>query len=105
MATTYLQDTNRGRVLHLIRMTENQLGGESGVYLDASVKIKDALWADNKAGYKNGGPRMAIEVQRACEYAEYVAQHATSENLHSFNCAGYFFFTEKSRAASDAKHA
>jgi chloramphenicol 3-O-phosphotransferase len=99
---TYVKDENRGYTLHLLKL-DCELGGAK-VYLDASRRIKEAQRADRDAGYKNGGPRMGLEVEKARSYADYVAQHVTQETVHHFHTRDYSVFTERATPA-EAKNA
>jgi len=89
---TYITEGTNNK-LHLFKM-DNMRDGVTA-YLDASRVIKDAEHADVKAGYKHGGPRVGCEIEHARQYAEYVEQHATADNLYCFYCNNYFLFTDR----------
>ena len=95
---TYIRETVRNRTLHLLRLDTKC--GDATVYLDASRRIKDALRADREDGYKNGGPRTGVEVERAREYADYCDQYVTTENLYQFYAKGYGYvlFSDKDQS-------
>jgi hypothetical protein len=63
-------------------------------YLDATDTLHDAIRSDRKKGYEDEkGPAFAIEALRAREYADYVSEYATSENLQRFDTKRYYFYT------------
>lgn len=95
---TYLREATRGRTLHLLKLDRNF--GDVAVYLDATKKIKEAEKADKENGFENGGPEMAFEIEKARQYADYVAGHANVDNLHLFNTRSYLMFTDKTKPAA-----
>lgn len=89
---TYVEEVTRGHTLHLLKF--DTFTGTTPVYLDATKTIKAAQQKDNESGYPNGGPAMALEIEKARTYADYVARHASPDNLHQFNTGEYQVFTE-----------
>ena len=92
---TYVEEATRGRTLHLLKL--DSYPGQSPVYLDATTPINAAQKEDADAGFPKGGPAMAQEIEKARSYADYVALHAKSENLHQFSTPSYSVFTETKR--------
>lgn len=90
---TYIEETNKGRTLHLFNLGE--LGDGVVAYLDASKLIKDAEREDVANGYKSGGPKKGCEIEHARMYAGYVGKHATADTLHLFYCNDYYLFTDR----------
>ena len=88
---TYVRKSTRGRTLHLLKIEH----GTDNIYLDASTRIKEAEKQDKMNNYNTGGPLMAIEIEKAREYADYVGEHATIDTLYQYFCRGYYLFTEK----------
>jgi len=89
---TYVKEAVRGRTLHLLKL--DNFTGNALVYLDATKTVKAAQKKDDDLGYPSGGPAMALEIEKARTYADYVARHASSNNLHQFNTGEYQVFTE-----------
>ncbi len=94
----YIREVSRGRTLHLLKMSSPRFG-DTKVYLDLSNRVKEAEKHDRKSGYTHGGPRVAQEIEKAREYADYVAEHASVDNLHNFYCDGYYLFTDQQKTA------
>jgi hypothetical protein len=90
---TYIKESSKGKTLHLIRV--DNIAGNTPVYLDATKMVRDAEHFDLKNGYKNGGPNLGIEIERARDYADYVGEYASVETLHQFYCPQYFLFSER----------
>jgi hypothetical protein len=90
---TYVNETTKGRTLHLLRIDNMQDGIVA--YLDATKRVKDAERVDQKDGYNHGGPRMGCEVERARQYADYVGQYASADSIHHFYCNDYYLFTDR----------
>lgn len=89
---TYVEEATRGRILHLLKF--DTFPGTTPVYLDATKTVKAAQQKDDESGYPNGGPAMALEIEKARTYADYVALHASLDNLHQFSTGEYQVFTE-----------
>lgn len=75
------------------------------VFLNATDAIFDAMRRDRKMGYSmEEGPNYGIERQHAEDYADFVGQYATRENLHKFDTRAYRMFvgamTENEMAAN-----
>jgi len=88
----YTQETSRNKKLHLMDVGE-------GMYLDFTKRAVDAIKADKRGGYANGGPNLGQEMQKAQDYAVYVGKYAAPDTLHLFFCNDYFLFHEKGKAA------
>lgn len=91
---------DRNHTLYLIEMHEPSRieFGSKTTFLDASNILRSAEAHDFDRGYKGGnGPALAQAVSQAIEYADYVGNHATPENLHEFNTSNYTFFTRDIR--------
>jgi hypothetical protein len=86
---TYVKDEVRGRTLHLVMMDKS-----AKMYVDATRRIKEAERVDRDRGYKNGGPNMAQEIEKAREYAKYVETYATPETLYHYHTRDYGVFEE-----------
>ena len=77
--------TERNHPHHLIEM--GTLDGHP-VFMNFSATMKSATKSDEKRGYKDpvqGGPMQQIEIERAKEYAGYVRQYISQENINRFN--------------------
>lgn len=94
----YTKVEDRGNALHLFLLGRDANGQR--VFLDATRPIRDAIRTDVKRGYANGGPNMAIEVEKAREYAGYVAGFVNSDHRHMFHTRSYTTFTETENAGS-----
>ena len=99
---TYVIEKTRGRTLHLLKL-EKTFPNDTQVYLDATKLIKEAQKSDKQRGFETNGPEVGQVVESAREYADYVAQHATIDNLHQFNCRGYMLFTSQNFPAARGK--
>ena len=100
----YVRETSRGRVLHLLVLPPQHFGNRE-VYLDASQRITDAEREDHANGYDGVGPLMAHEIEKARDYADYVAQHATIDTLHKFYSKGYSLFADGQSSPKQADNA
>lgn len=89
---TYVKETNKGRTFHLLRL-DTPVDGET-VFLDATHRVNEAFRRDKEMGYSKGGPRVGQEVEKAREYADYVAEHASLDQLYQFKTKDYLFFTD-----------
>lgn len=94
---TYVKTKTRGRTLHLLQL-DRMLGNDT-VYLDATDQVNEAIKDDRKNNHESGGPYMSMEIEKARQYADYVSQHATINNLQNFNGRGYRLFTDKAASA------
>ncbi len=92
MAATYVTESDRGRVLHLLRIDKNF--GECVMFLDASSSINDAKREDERNGFTDTGPAMAYAIEQARTYANYVGQHVTLDTMANFYSNDYRLFTE-----------
>lgn len=93
--SSMVKHTENRRTFYLFPLPETPRDSFNGrtAYLDASDLMKEANRRDKTLGYdREQGPNFGIEHQRAIEYAEYVSQHATAENLFKFNTSKYVFF-------------
>lgn len=88
----YLQESSRNRKLHLIKL--NTVLNGSNIYIDATRRIVDAINADRKNGYKDGGPFQGIEIEHAKEYASYVDKHIAKNQIQNFQCKDYYIFMD-----------
>lgn len=92
MAATYVTESDRGRVLHLLRIDKNF--GNTVMFLDASTSIKEAQEEDKRAGFDTTGPAMAHAIEAARQYADYVGMHVTLETMANFYSNDYRLFTD-----------
>lgn len=91
------------------------------VYMDFTTHMISAIHADDKRGYRNGGPAQATEITRAKDYALFCRQYIHAENMNKFNTVprdrngkpwmskkdeplnrGYSFFTDVSNPKKEA---
>lgn len=89
----YIKKTEGKRVFYILPVKEFS---NSVAYLDVTDRARHAINRDRRKHYDaENGPNFGVEILHAREYADYVAQHATENNLHKFNTrdGGYSFFT------------
>lgn len=78
----------------LLIQLPTQIDGNDA-FLNATRHLRRASQTDCKRGYsEENGPNFAIEVEKAREYARYVARHARSHNIFRFNTKDYMFFID-----------
>lgn len=92
MSSAYVKYIENRRTHYLVPLP-TKFDGRTA-YLDLTDRIKNAINRDRRQRYEpEDGPEFGIEILHANEYAQYVSEHATSNNLHKFGTrTGYSFF-------------
>lgn len=81
-----------GKDKFLLIQLPKQIEGQDA-FLDATRHLRKASQTDRNCGYRDeNGPNFGIEVEKAREYARYVADHAHPHNIFRFNTRNYMFF-------------
>lgn len=83
---------------YLIPLSEKRF--PNNVYMDITVAVRNAMARDKRMlgrDYEQG-PNYAQEIHRAVEYAKYVDEYATEENVSKFNVPSldYYFHVNTS---------
>lgn len=79
--------------IHVIKIDGLQRDPTQTVFINITNLVESAQRDDVKNGYGPKGPNVGQEIMKAIEYASYIQEHATVDDLYNFNKPGYHVFS------------